>query len=187
MGSNNVFQWKCMKYNQLAHTFSDFSRLLLSSRGPKNFCIPTITAGNKSFDAYVKYQNLMYGVILSCELTEGREEYILLCCMGQLKIGNSHRIRKCRFVKSFTCQMLVSGHGLKILDTVQHWVFSANAQDHADSRWLFIWQNCFSIKNSKCSEYFDRMEQDFGGSLHLCIVCYSISFVSLAKFMFFSH
>lgn len=69
---------------QLARIFSDFTLLLLSSCVSKNFHIPTITVGDISLDAYVKYQDSMYGVILSCELTEGEEEYLLLSCMGQL-------------------------------------------------------------------------------------------------------
>lgn len=67
--SSNVFQWKSVKDNQLAHIFHDFTVLLLSSHVSKNMHIPTITVGDMSLDAYVKYQDLMYGVILSCELT----------------------------------------------------------------------------------------------------------------------
>lgn len=65
--SSNVFQWKSVKDNQLARIFPDFTVLLLSSHVSKH--IPTITVGDMSLDAYVKYQDLMYGVILSCELT----------------------------------------------------------------------------------------------------------------------
>lgn len=45
--------------------------------------IPTITVEDARFDGWVKYQDLMNGIILSCELTEGRE-CVLLSCMGQL-------------------------------------------------------------------------------------------------------
>lgn len=76
-----------MRYSEKAVSWPIFALIfhhLLSSHGSKNLCILTITVGIVSFDAYVKYQDLMYGIILSCELTEGREEYIPLSCMGQL-------------------------------------------------------------------------------------------------------
>lgn len=46
------------------------------------------TVGNASFDGWVKYQDLMDGIILSCELTEEKNVFYYLV-WDNFKTGNA--------------------------------------------------------------------------------------------------